>query len=376
MKQIASLLLLLSTTLSVSGQVVIAPVPHQEGYFTLDDVWRVILINSKPQAIDVQLEITVEDAQHQLVFSATSPIFNLRQGSNRPVFNTASAKTQYGGGSATKVLRNTGRFPYGNYIVCYRVNDAENSAMLGEFCHEETIKPFSPPELISPYNTEEITTTLPILTWKPPFPPGATPFEYTLRLVEVKEKQDAIEALETNAPLVNRRGIFSTNLPYPGDAPKLEMGKTYAWQVSAKSGDFDLGVTEVWVFQVAELAFMPPPEGAYKSYRELKLTPDGSFNPIKQKLRFVYNNRFAAPNLECEGATPPTALERVYWKIYPVGKPANPISITSSIVLVTGINKLALNLQGVTGINNGENYIMVLRDPVGKEYYLEFTYIN
>ena len=23
-----------------------------------------------------------------------------------------------------------------------------------------------------------------------------------------------------------------------------------------------------------------------------------------------------------------------------------------------------------------KNYIMILRDPVGKEYYLEFTYIN
>jgi hypothetical protein len=376
MKHIASLLLLFLASFPVYGQVVIVPVPHQEGYLSLDDIWRVNLVSSKPQAVNAQLEVTVEDAQHQLVLSAISPSFNLRQGSNRPVFNVASAKTQYGARPATKVLRSTGRFPYGNYIVCYRVVDFGNGTMLGEFCQEETVKPFSPPELVSPYNTEEITTTLPILAWKPPFPPGTVPFEYVLRLAEVKEKQDAVEALETNAPLVNRRGIFSTSLPYPSDAPKLETGKTYAWQVSAKSGDFELGVTEVWVFQVAGISFMPPPVGAYKSYRELKLTPDGSFNPIKQKLRFVYNNRWAAPNLDYESTSPPTALERVYYKIYPVGKQASPVSMSSSLTLVTGINKLAINLQGVTGINNGENYIMVLRDPVGKEYYLEFTYHN
>lgn len=376
MKRIALLLLSCAAAFFANGQVIVVPMPHQEGYFTLDDLWRVNLISSHQQAVNAQMEVTVEDAQHQLVLSAISPVFILLQGSSRPSFSVSGAKMQYGTGPATKTLRSTGRFPYGNYIVCYRVTNAGNNAMLGEFCQEETVKPFSPPELVSPFNGEEITSTTPILTWKPPFPPGITPFEYSLRLVEIKEKQDAIEALETNAPLVNRQGIFGTSLPYPGDAPNLESGKMYAWQVSAKAGDFELGVTEVWMFRVAEIAAMPPPVGAFKSYRELKLTPDGSFNPAKQKLRFVYNNRWGAPNIDYESTSPPSALDRVYYKIYPVGKQASPISMTSSIALVSGINKLAINLQGVTGINDGENYIMVLRDPIGKEYFLEFTYIN
>lgn len=377
MKRIATIFLMGVTAFSVIGQVAIVPMPHQEGYFTLDDIWRVNLISSQSQVVNTQLELTVEDAQHQLVLSATSPAFNLLQGNNRPMFNVSGAKIQYGAGVATKVLRSTGRFPYGNYIICYRVADANTSLLLGEFCQEETVKPFSPPELLSPFNGEDITTTTPILTWKPPFPPGTTPIEYTLILVEVKEKQDAAEALEKNIPLFNRRALFGTNLPYPGDAPPLEMGKTYAWQVSAKAGDFELGVTEVWIFQIGETAAMAmPPTGAFKSYRELKLAPDGSYNPINQKLRFTYNNRWGAPNMDYEGTSPPTALERVYYKIYPAGKQASPLSMTSSITLVSGINRFAINLQGVSGITNGADYIMILRDPTGKEYYLEFTYYN
>lgn len=374
MKRIALLLLCFVAAFHATGQVIIVPMPHQEGYFSLDDVWRVNLISSQPQSVSVQLDVTIENGQHQMVLMATSPAFNLMQGSNRPSFNASGAKVQYGTGSATKVLRSTGRFPYGNYIVCYRVTVVENNAILSEFCQEETVKPFSPPELISPYNGEDITTTLPILIWKPPFPLGTTPFEYTLRLVEVKENQDAIEALETNAPLVIKRGIFGTHLPYPGDAPKLEMGKIYAWQVAAKSGDFQLGITEIWIFKVAEKAIMRSNE-VVNTYRELKLKPEGSFNPAKQELRFVYDNRWGAPNLEYENSNPPSDLEMVYYKIYPVGKQASPIRMTISIALITGINKLVISLESIAGINNGEDYVMALRDPIGKEYFLEFTYI-
>lgn len=377
MKRIFILCLMCTAAFSLIGQVAIVPMPHQQGYFTLDDIWRVNLVSTQPKSVGVQLEVTIENAQHQLILLASSSTFNLLQGSNRPAFPVTGAKMQYGTGATTNILRSTGRFPYGVYVICYKVLSNDNNASLGEFCQEETIKPFGPPELVSPYDGEGIRTTLPILTWKPPFPLGTSPFEYTLQLVEVKERQDATQALERNPPILSRRGIFGTVMPYPGDAPRLASGKKYAWQVSAKAADFDLGVTDVWTFQITETeSIAMPPQGAFKSYRELKLVPDGSFNSIKQKLRFFYNNRWGAPNLDYESATPPTALDRVYYKIYPAGKQESPLSITSSIALVTGINRFAINLQGVSGITNGADYIMVLRDPTGKEYFLEFTYYN
>lgn len=379
MKQVILCLLLCAVGHRLIGQVVIIPLPHQEGYLTLDDLWRVNLVSSQAQNTSVQMEVTVEDAQHQFILSATSTVFNLIQGANRPTFNASGSRIQYGSGVVANVLRSTGRFPYGNYIVCYRIWGTVNDALLGEFCQEETIKPFSPPELVSPYNKEDIATTTPILTWKPPFPLAAIPYEYTIKLVEVRERQDAVEALESNLPLIDRRGIFRTFLPYPGEGPKLEINKTYAWQISARSGDFDLGSTEVWTFMIkTEAEFMMPPSGlVYNSYRELRLAPNGSFNPIKQKLKFVYNNKWNAPNLDYEPSSPPTSnLERAYYKIYPAGKQGSPISTSVSLALIRGNNKLSINLNGISGINNGDRYVLVLRDPVGQSHYLEFTYFN
>jgi hypothetical protein len=377
MKRIVTLLLSWTVALAVSGQVAIIPLPHQAGYFSLDDIWRVSLINqAKPST--VRLELMVEDEQRQLILTANSPVFNLLQGSNPSPFNTSSFKVQYGSGNIPNVVRNTGRFPYGNYTICYRVLSANSETLLGEFCQEETVLPFSPPELITPFNDESVTTTYPVLVWKAPFPPGDIPVEYSLKLVELKSRQDALEALEKNAPLLSRNRLFSTNLIYPADAPKLEIDKSYAWQVSAKAGDFELGVTEVWTFKVAPtVVAMMVPQGAFKAYREFKLAPDGSFNPIKQKLRFSFNNRCGAPLLDYEVTSPPTTnLDRAYFRIYPQGKQNSPLSMTNSIALLTGTNRLTINLSSVAGITNGENYIMVMRDPYGKEYFLEFTYYN
>jgi hypothetical protein len=59
MKRIVTLLLSWTVALGVSGQVAIIPLPHQAGYFSLDDIWRVSLINqAKPST--VRLELMVE----------------------------------------------------------------------------------------------------------------------------------------------------------------------------------------------------------------------------------------------------------------------------------------------------------------------------
>lgn len=358
----------------VSAQVVIVPMPHQDGYFTLEDLWRVNLISSGQQPYSALLEIELENAQQQLVITATSPVFTVRQGVNRPVFSTTISKTRFGTNPAAGILRSTGRLPYGNYVLCYRLLDAKNDALLGQFCQEETSQPFSPPELISPYDREEITTTYPILIWKPPFPPGSTPFEYTIHLVEVGDRQNALDALERNRPLLSRRGINVTSMPYPGDALKLHEGKTYAWQVWAKSGEFELGATEVWTFKITNTPEMVP-TGSYNAFRALQLAPSGSFNPAIKQIKFVYNNRYGAPGLKYDkpGAA---GVDSVYFRLYPAGNYKKPLSMTVSKTLLQGVNRITIDLQSVAGITNGKNYIMIIRDPNGKEYYLEFTYYS
>lgn len=356
------------------GQVIISPNPTPYGTIGLDQIWLVNLFNTQPQPIEVYMTATLEDSKHGILLNATTPVFKILAGSNRPTFSSSGVKIEYGKGKITQVLRSSGRLPYGQYVLCYRLYSANSNDLIAEFCQEETASPLSPPELANPYDGESIQTTLPLLIWRPPFPPGTIPIEYTIRLVEIKPKQKTMEALEKNIPLLNRRGIASTNLPYPPEAPKLEVGKSYAWQIIAHAGGFSLGSTEVWSFKVVKEETESLLLATDTFFRELKLAPDGSYNPITQKIRFFYPNRWGASILEYENSSPPSNLDRIYYKIYPAGKQDAPLTPTITTNLVSGVNKITINLSGVSGITDGEHYILVLRDVTGRQYYLEFTY--
>lgn len=374
MKNLLILISFISAPLVLRGQVIISPTQAPHGTIGLDQIWMVNLYSTQPQIAEVYMTAIIEDSKHGLVFTATTPVFKIQRGSNRPTFNPSSVKMEYGKGKITQNLRSTGRLPYGQYVICYKLFSANSSDLISEFCQEETATPMSPPELTSPFDGESIHTTLPILSWRPPFPPGAIPIEYTLRLVEIKPRQQVMEALEKNIPLISRRGILTTILPYPPEAPKLEIGKTYAWQIFAQAGEFPLGSTEVWTFKVVQQEAESLPLATDTFFRELKLAPNGSYNPITQKLRFIYPNRWGASLLDYETSSPPSNLDRIYYKIYPAGKQDAPLTPTISTNLVSGVNKVTINLSGVSGITDGENYILVLRDVTGRQYYLEFTY--
>jgi hypothetical protein len=111
------------------------------------------------------------------------------------------------------------------------------------------------------------------------------------------------------------------------------------------------------------------------SFRELQLQPNGSYNPSEQNIKFKFDNRMNAPALKY-GVTTAASLDTVFYRIYPVGDPSAPITLNSSSVLVQGVNKLTIDLQSATGLNDGDDYILVLCDLARKKYFLEFKYID
>ena len=357
---------------NLRAQVSVVPLPNQEGYFMLDDLWKVNLINPLPSPLEVYLDITLEDAQHQPVLTATSAAFTLRQGSSRPPISRHGNRLQYSSTAAAATLRNIGRLPYGQYIVCYKIVQADKGTLLGQHCQEQQIKPFGPPELISPYNREAIRTIFPVLTWKAPYPAGAIPFTYSLRLTEVKPGQTALQALEGNVPLLSRRIEQIQHLLYPGDAPRLEVGKKYVWQISAQAGDFNLGATEIWVFTIGE---NETPESVgntynYETYYDLKLTPSGGYLPSHKFLRFRYDNRFGSANLPYVQGT------EVAYEIYTAGNRSAPIAGMPVMPLNSGVNKISIPLNNNPNMQNGEDYLLVVKDTAGGIYYLDFIYYS
>jgi hypothetical protein len=265
--------------------------PLQAGneYFFMDQLWEVTLLNTTPNPIAGTLEIRIEQANTTAIFTATTAPMTLARGTQR-LSNAvrASMSRSYASTPLATSLRQTGKLPFGQYNLCYTFRDALGLT-LGVWCQEKTIRPLSPPELISPMNSSTIETTQPILMWRAPFPLQADALRYSVRLAEVPTGMNPAEALRTRPPLLNLTNQRDPFLPYPLNATPLDTNKTYIWQVSAFSGGFDLGVTDMWTFRIVP----PIPDSLkkiYLSYCWVKDYEDGSYCHPVDSLKFIYDN--------------------------------------------------------------------------------------
>ena len=89
---------------------------------------------------------------------------------------------------------------------------------------------------IVPESDEIVTTPYPNFVWTPAVGSMGS-VTYDFRVVEVYSHQSAESAIQSNPAIYVEREIALSSFLYPAMAPYLEVGKTYAWQVSAAGWD-------------------------------------------------------------------------------------------------------------------------------------------
>jgi hypothetical protein len=349
---------MISGSLSAQTQVSILPLPARSEGFLMEDLWRISMVNAGTGVQVGTLTFSIKDAGHHVVFSADVENLRLQNGINNFNGNDLTVvNLQYGNNNASMSLRRTGALPYGEYIICYIYQDVARSRIIGEYCEERSVQPLLPPELIQPYDGEQIATTRPLLVWKAPFPTGNVDIRYALRLTELTKESQAIRDIARNKPLLSRT-FKETMLVYPADAPDLQPGKSYVWQITAFAGDYTVGTTDVWTFIVAKPE--SPPEEP-ESYRLASDSPDGTpYLARRGVLRFAFNNRDSEAQLNYQIQT----MDKQELK-----------GITTEVVkLQSGINKVDLNLVANKRLKSGQKYLLVIHRPNLNDQYLEFVY--
>ncbi len=127
----------------------------------------------------------------------------------------------------------TGRLPEGEYSLCVNIENLSGNVLASNICASFTINYPAPPQLISPANNERLELTYPVFQWTPVTVPPNLTINYTIRIVEVLSGQNPSTAISSNYPIYENTRITGTTFMYPVDAPTLENGKTYAWQIQA-----------------------------------------------------------------------------------------------------------------------------------------------
>ncbi|MFM2266942.1 MAG: hypothetical protein RL757_383 [Bacteroidota bacterium] len=333
----------------------ISPLSMGNPQFFIDQLWQGMVNNRTSAALEGSLEIKLEDRNKNLILTASSTSSLRWQVGINPLPLDLRAKMQinYANNPLGNVLQETGRLPFGDYVLCYTIRD--KAKVLGANCQEQHIKPMAPPALVFPMDKGTVLENRPLLTWRPPLPMQIENIEYALQLAELGKGQSPQEALRTQPLLVNERGISSTLLAYPATAMPLDTHKTYAWQVQAYSGSYFLGATEAWSFTL-EKTETKQPTVQMQGYCWVKETEDGTYCSPTDSLKFVYDNQ--------------TTQTVLHFSI--VARGNETVFEGKQMDMKRGINPISLAMKDLGKIRFNEMYYLIIHAEDGRTLSLPF----
>jgi hypothetical protein len=329
---------------------------------TLDGLVYAQIVNSYQGDLKAKLTIRVREMRGADVVTIKTPSFIIRPGVN-PINKAAysAARFVFGNNNFGLTVSQAGRFLEGEYEYCFIVDisESKNTSLppIFENCFIQQLQPRTPLLLINPVDGDEFCNKHPQFMWQPPQPlPRDARFRF--QLTEVKEKQDIVEAITYNLPIVNQANIMGNSLFYPMNAPELKENHKYAWQVIVYAAKTILARSEVWTFTYK--CTEPQKEIVTDSYRELKETDDGNFYVANSWLRFSFNNPYAAGGLS--------------YSIASMSKASSPIKGLPALKMQPGLNKYDIDLTELRAFKPGEEYVLKVYLSNNRVMSLRFIY--
>jgi hypothetical protein len=236
----------------VTAQLTLQPVLPPTGMIAQSQLWNVLVVNSSSGVYNCTLKLVLSDRQTgQPVFTALTAPFTVDKGAKQVNTNILSP-IQYNYISGVTNNTVSALLPAGSYTACYSLASTGKGDELAEQCVQFDAEPLSPPLLIFPSDSDRLPITPGQFSWTPPSP--ATMFNqlhYEILITEVREGQNANEALQQNVPFYSEGSLINNSMNYPGAATAFEKGKWYAWQVVARDDRQYAGKSDVHVFTIA-----------------------------------------------------------------------------------------------------------------------------
>jgi hypothetical protein len=322
------------------------------------------IVNTSLEAVNARITIRVRESTAGNVVTAIIPSIAVLRGVNtieRTAF--ANSRFSFGNNEYGRTLSQSGKFPEGEYEYCFEVEILNSKTVwvstFFENCFTHQLQPLTPLLLINPVDGDIDCNTRPNFVWQPPLPLPADA-RFRLVLTELKEKQDIIEAINFNQPVINQGNIPGNQLQYPFSAPALKEGKMYAWQVIAYTQKIILKKSEIWTYTVKCEEIKKETSG--DSYRELKETDDGNFYIASKVLRFSFNNPYSSGPLN--------------YSISSLSNQGADIKKLPSLEQYSGLNKYELDLSENKAFKNGQEYLLKVWVAGNRELQLRFIYKN
>lgn len=309
----------------------------------------------------VRLNITVRESKTGQVLSIQTQPFKIVPGMNiLPPSVIKTAKITISNTAIGNYVRKSANFPMGDYdysFVILASSSSEEIIIDQNFSQE--ITPPAPFDLIEPYNEDQVCETRPMFTWQPSLPQVVGSL-YQLILVEMKDKQNAVEALNYNFPVINQKGILTNLLMYPPVSKDLAAGKKYAWQVTVYKDGSIINRSEVWSFKVDCTDTTSSKIEDDNGYRDIEDLLKGNYYIANRSVKFAIVNAYEAQALK--------------YSITCITDPNQKVRALPKKKLSKGKNKVSIDLSQNFSFKDGYSYLLSIGLPNGTTKKLRFIY--
>jgi len=360
LKKLNCFLFLLVFGFVASAQTSLQFIPEVYGR-NMDGLMHVSIINQST-GFNARLNITVTERRNGKVVSLQTGIFSVGRGSTvLPSSAARGASLQFGSTKLATFVQRNGYFPEGSYDYEFNLISASSSSeqIVIDQTFSQDLAPIAPMDLIAPYDNEEICEKRPLFSWQPLIP-VINGSSYSLLLVEVKNAQNPVEALNYNLPIVNQKGIPVNLLVFPSNAKELQPDKKYAWQVTAYKDETVLNRSEIWSFKINCKDSVSEILEVDYGYRDIDDLVKGNYYVAEGFVKFALVNAYQE--------------QRLKFEVSCITDPRIKVKSLPKITLKRGQNKIRLDISHNNAFKDGYSYILKVMMPNGVNKNLRFIY--
>lgn len=354
------LVFLLLIGVKAQGQIIINMAPIDGVSLTPASILGYQVHSSKLENVLIKGTVRYRNSQMSLSYTFR---YSLLEGINTFSPDFVNPTWQFSSSALQEIFFSYNVLPSGTFEYCITITPdntmAENDKPVYEECLYHRNNDVFLINLVDPIDKSKLTEFNPLLAWIANYS-FSNELTYRIRVAEIKQGQNPINAIMRNQPVYDEKGLMSNSITYPVYAKPLVVNQPYAWTVDAYYKDILLGGAETWQFIIADTQTVSGTGN--RSYVDVKkengnvsLTALGTL-----KLKYILD----------EQRNDTLYLELLNDKNKKCSLSPNKLPATY------GDNRYTLDLANTASLKHKNKYTLMVRTKTRHEYTLTFQYIN
>lgn len=246
-------LLVFGVSFSLCAQQTITDLSAIDGVdITPDNIlnYQVQLLDPHPADVRIKGVIRYRNSDLRIEYSFNT---RLQPGLNSFSRDVVSPRFEFSSGALRELFQIHKVLPLGTYQYCVIItlpNGENTTGGQGDCLFRKSEDQFMI-SLVDPPNDAKLYEYNPLLTWIATYS-FSNELTYRVRVVEMKEGQNAANAIVRNNPVYSERNLSQNTVVYPMYAKPLKAHQPYVWTVDAYYKNILLGGAEPWKFTIIE----------------------------------------------------------------------------------------------------------------------------